>query len=102
MPDKAIMTYKVARTLCKRAAAMCGTNERDEWNSYSELYTSDAQAALKACGAFDLLDALLNALPYVEDVLADKAQLACFKPGVVQAHAKAIRAAVAKATGAQA
>lgn len=47
----------------------------------------------------ELLEALLNALPYVEDVLADKDQLACFKPGVVQDHAKGIRAAIAKATG---
>lgn len=47
----------------------------------------------------ELLEALCNALPYVEDVLANKEQLACFKPGVVQAHAKAIRAAIAKAEG---
>ena len=46
----------------------------------------------------ELLEALLNALPYVEDVLSDKDQLACFKPGTVQAHAKAIREAIAKAT----
>lgn len=45
----------------------------------------------------ELLNALLNALPYVEDVLADKTQLGCFKPGVVQKHAAAIRAAIAKA-----
>ena len=47
----------------------------------------------------DLLDALLDALPYVEDVLSDPAALACFKPGTVQRHAKAIRAAIARATG---
>lgn len=46
-----------------------------------------------------LLEALLNALPYVEDVLADKDQLACFKAGVVEKHAASIRAAIAKATG---
>jgi hypothetical protein len=46
----------------------------------------------------DLLAALLDALPYVEDILNDPAQLACFKPGIVQGHAKAIRAAIAKAT----
>lgn len=47
----------------------------------------------------DLLEALLNALPYVEDVLNDPQQLACFKPGIVEGHAKSIRAAIAKATG---
>lgn len=57
---------------------------------------STANATLIAA-APDLLDALYNALPYVEDILADKAQLACFKPGVVQQHAAAIRAAIAKA-----
>ena len=46
----------------------------------------------------DLLAALLDALPYVEDVLDNPEQLACFKPGVVQRHTKAIRAAIAKAT----
>lgn len=60
-----------------------------------------ASAALIAA-APELLDALLNALPYVEDILSDKAQLACFKSGVVQRHASAIRAAIAKATGEQA
>ena len=45
-----------------------------------------------------MLQALLDALPYVEDVLADPAALACFKPGTVQRHAKAIRAAIAAAT----
>jgi hypothetical protein len=47
----------------------------------------------------ELLDALFNALPYVEDVLDNPEQLACFKAGVVERHAKAIRAAIAKATG---
>jgi hypothetical protein len=47
----------------------------------------------------ELLDALSNALPYVEDVLDNPEQLACFKAGVVERHAKAIRAAIAKATG---
>ena len=47
----------------------------------------------------DLLEALLDALPYVEDVLDNPEQLACFKPGTVQRHVKAIRAAIAKATG---
>jgi len=45
----------------------------------------------------DLLAALLDALPYIEDVIANPDQLACFKPGIVEAHARAARAAIAKA-----
>lgn len=41
------------------------------------------------------LEALCDALPYVEDVLSDPAQLRSFKPGTVQRHAAAIRAAIA-------
>lgn len=59
-----------------------------------------ADARLLA-SAPELLAALYDALPYVEDVLSDPAQLACFKSGVVQRHAKAIRAAIAKAEGEQ-
>jgi len=58
----------------------------------------EANARLIAA-APDLLEALLNALPYVEDVLDNPEQLACFKAGTVERHAKAIRAAIAKATG---
>jgi len=47
----------------------------------------------------ELLAALYDALPYVEDVLSDKAQLACFKRGVVERHARQIRGAIAKAEG---
>ena len=61
---------------------------------------SVADARLLAA-APELLAALYDALPYVEDVLADPAQLGCFKSGVVQRHAKAIRAAIAKAEGEQ-
>ncbi len=44
----------------------------------------------------DILQALCDALPYVEDVLNNPEQLACFKPGVVQAHARAIREGIAQ------
>ena len=46
-----------------------------------------------------MLEALLAALPYVEDVEQDPAQLACFKPGVVQAHIKQIKAAIERRMG---
>jgi hypothetical protein len=57
-------------------------------------YTGDVLSAAPA-----LLEALFLALPYVESVLDDPEQLACFKPGVVQRDVKAIRAAISKATG---
>lgn len=47
----------------------------------------------------EALDALYDALPYVEDVLNNPEQLACFKPGVVQAHARTMRAVIARAEG---
>lgn len=42
----------------------------------------------------ELRDALYVALPFVEDVMADPAQLACFKPGVVRKAIKQIMAAL--------
>jgi hypothetical protein len=55
---------------------------------------------VRACNAHEaLFDALLLALPYIEDVLADEEKLACFKPGVVQAHRRQVCAALAKAEG---
>jgi hypothetical protein len=56
-----------------------------------------AGTAQVMAAAPELLDALYLALPYVEDVLADPSQLACFKPGVVQKHLDTIRAALTKA-----
>jgi hypothetical protein len=56
----------------------------------------EASARLRDA-APELLAALLDALPYIEDVIANPDQLACFKPGIVEAHARAARAAIAKA-----
>lgn len=82
------MTY----TEHERAAYMAG-----------DYKTADAYAKLEEAKKLteSLLDVLYDALPYVEDVLADPEQLKCFRPGVVQAHAKAIRAAIAKAEAAK-
>lgn len=43
----------------------------------------------------ETLEALLAALPYVEDVLSNPEQLGCFKRGVVQRDANRIRRAIA-------
>jgi hypothetical protein len=61
---------------------------------------SAANAILMAASP-ELLEALLNALPYVTDVLDNPEQLACFKKGVVHGHVKQMRNAIEKATGEQ-
>lgn len=71
--------------------------EGDEEFAKTELINFEPQRLLDV--APKLLEALLNALPYVEDVLSNPEQLACFKKGVVQGHAKAIREAIAEANG---
>ena len=59
---------------------------------------AEANAKLIAA-APELLEMLINSLPYITDVLDDPEQLQCFKPGVVQKHHKAMRAAINLATG---
>lgn len=69
---------------------------REDWMGQQ---SPEREAAKKLITASPLLlEALLDALPYVEDVLSNPSQLACFKAGVVQKHANAIRAAIAAAT----
>jgi hypothetical protein len=75
------------------------TEGRPEAAILGELGDNEARVLELEDQVAELLEALLNTLPYVEDVLANKDQLAAFKPGVVQKHAKAARAAIAKATG---
>jgi hypothetical protein len=60
-----------------------------------------ANAELIVCAVnshAELLAALINALPYVEDILSNPEQLACFKQGVVKQHALQIRDAIARAS----
>lgn len=45
-----------------------------------------------------LLSSVEDLLAYAEDVLSSREQLACFKPGVVQAHVKAAHDAIEAAT----
>lgn len=69
---------------------------REDWIGQQ---SPEREAAKKLITASPrLLESLLNALPYVEDVLSNPPQLACFKAGVVQRHANSIRAAIAAAS----
>lgn len=61
------------------------------------VWIDEADAYLIAA-APDLLKSVEDLLAYAEDVLSSREQLACFKPGVVQAHVKAAHDAIAKAT----
>ena len=47
----------------------------------------------------ELVEALIDAMIYAEDVLSNPEQLACFKKGTVERHVKQMREAIAKAEG---
>lgn len=49
-----------AEVLCKRSIEMCDVRFEDAWNKYGEHYLLEAQAALDAVGAPDLLEALVR------------------------------------------
>lgn len=57
-------------------------------------FVADGLTALEG----QLLSSVEELLAYAEDVLSNREQLACFKPGVVQAHVKAAHAAIEAAT----
>lgn len=57
-------------------------------------FVADGLTALES----QLLRSVEDLLAYAEDVLSNREQLACFKPGVVQAHVKAAHAAIEAAT----
>lgn len=52
------MVLAAARALSAQAAQECNVDADDQWKVYSDVFMVDAEAALKACGAFDLLEAL--------------------------------------------
>lgn len=70
---------------------VCGIQSADHIDGISK-EEAEANARLIAA-APDLLQALLDALPFVEDAESDP----CFKKGFVKKRVKAIRAAIAKA-----
>jgi hypothetical protein len=86
------MVVAAARALCKRGAEQCNVDFEDSWKVYGEDYLNDAQAALDAAGAPDLLDALRLAHAELH------AMRAAVGPGVLTDKAiAAARAAFAKA-----
>lgn len=82
------MVVAAARELCKRASEACNVDFEDNWKIYGGDFIADAEAALKAAGALELLEAL-------RDMVSDHADLS----DKTLAFA---RAAIAKATGAAA
>jgi len=82
------------------------TFETEDW-SKAECWNCRAKGSIRfvadaepARGEIEaaLLRSVEDLLAYAEDVLSNKEQLACFKPGVVQAHVKAAHAAIEAAT----
>lgn len=90
--------YVISEGLQEAAIGYRAIIDADGYTVCNPSPMGEANARLIAA-APALLEALFDALPYVEDVLDNPEQLACFKAGTVQRHAKAIRAAIAKATG---
>ena len=52
------MVEKAARAWCKRHAEACGLDEATLWAEREAGFITEAQAALEACGALELLEAL--------------------------------------------
>lgn len=57
-PTPMAMVVAAARALCDQHASMCNVNADDLWNLESEGFKEDAEKALEACGALELLEAL--------------------------------------------
>jgi hypothetical protein len=52
------MVTAAARALCKNASEVCNVDFEDNWKIYGdEIYKPEAQLALDACGALELLAA---------------------------------------------
>lgn len=83
------MVAAAARALCTRRCDACGTDFDDEWKLYGDVDMLDAEAALEACGAPELLEALQEVWAWGTDENDENAAAACQKA----------RAAISKALG---
>lgn len=85
------MVVAAARALCKRGAEQCNVDFEDSWKVYGDLYLEDAQAALQAANAQELIRALKECAAVCAGEMTTKNDL-------INALELA-RAALAKATG---
>lgn len=86
------MTVAAAKEQCRRVADSCNVYFDDLWKTEGEVFLSDADAMLKACGAHELLEALRLCIDRLE-------------PAITALEFEAVdaaRAAIKKATGATA
>jgi hypothetical protein len=89
------MVVAAARVLAQRAAAQCNVDAEDNWKVYGEDYLREAEAALNAAGAPELLEALQQAKAEIEWWQDEHG---CCAGASTEALAQ-IDAAIAKATG---
>jgi hypothetical protein len=93
------MVVAAARTLCKRSSEACNVNNDDNWKVYGQDFIEDAQAALDACGASELLEALLTTAAMLSACRLIVSDKECRDEMGTQV--KAAQALLAKATGEQ-
>jgi hypothetical protein len=91
IPMPAPMVVAAARALCKRDAEICNIDYEAEWKEHGGEYVKDAQTALDAAGALELLAALQHA----ESVY----RLNVVKDGEPSSTLANMQAAIAKALG---
>lgn len=91
------MVVAAARELCKRASEVCNVDFEDNWKIYGSDFIADAKAALDACGAPELLEALQAAeqkLVELEHAVGGGDDEFYVEGAILKA-----RAAIARATG---
>jgi len=84
------MVIAAARALCKSSSEVCNVDYEDNWKLYGGEFLIEAERALAACGANDLLEAL--------QAVVDAFQFTNESPGQYEAI-QAARAAISRATG---
>lgn len=87
------MAIAAGRALCKLSSESCNIDFDDNWKFYGEHFIEDADAALEASGARELLTVLEQLTATVSDSLT--------AGGVVHPSLAKAREAIAKALGEQ-